>query len=106
MLHAKIVLDNPSRHAGSLISAGEAAHGELDVAAGQLAPAFHRTHIGRLRIAIEKVARLHPRRIPWQRKSLAQIAVDRLAPAGHPAREISRAKDHVATPERVTTGLI
>src|SRR4029450_13875811 len=35
-----------------------------------------------------------------------QIAVVRLAPAGHPAREIARTKEHVVTPDNMTTGRI
>src|SRR5215204_2538943 len=86
------------RHS-ALIGAGKPAHREFDGAIGQFAPAFDRTHIGRLGIAIEEVARPRPGLVARQRESLAQIAVVRLAPAGHPAREIARTKDHVVTPD-------
>ena len=47
-----------------LICAGKPPHGEFDVAAGQLAPAFDLAHIGGLRVALEEVARPRPRRCP------------------------------------------
>jgi branched-chain amino acid transport system ATP-binding protein len=52
------------------------------------------------------VARPRPGLVARQREGLAQIAIVRLAPAGHPAREIARTKDHVVTPDSMTTGRI
>src|SRR6478735_5863089 len=92
--------------APDLVSTSQPPHREFDIAAGQLAPAFDRTHIGRLGIAIEEVAGPRPRLVARQREGLAQIAVVRLAPAGHPAREIARTRDHVVTPDHMTTGRI
>src|SRR4029078_581715 len=88
----------------TLIRARNAPHREFDVAAGQLAPAFDRAHIGRPRITVEEVARPRPRAVARQREGLAQIAVVRLAPGGHPAGEIAWTQDHVATPVQMTTG--
>src|SRR6478752_2148485 len=88
----------------ALIRARKAPHREFDVAAGQFAPAFDRAHIGRLRITVEEVARPRPRAVARQREGLAQIAVVRLAPGGHPAGEIAWTQDHVATPVQMTTG--
>src|SRR3954453_8904378 len=88
-----------ARRSCALVGAGKPAHREFDGAIGQLAPAFDRAHIGRLGIAVEKVARPCPRFVARQREGLTQIAVVRLAPAGHPAREVARTKDHVVTPD-------
>src|SRR5205809_2894153 len=83
----------------ALIGAGKPAHREFDGAIRQLAPAFDRAHIGRLGIAVEKVARPRPRLVARQREGLAQIAVVRLAPAGHPAGQVARTEDQAVTPE-------
>src|ERR1700709_276823 len=85
-----------------LIRGCEPTHREFDVAAGKLPPAFDRTHIGRLGIAVEEVTRPHPRLVARQGKGLAQVAVVGLARAGHPAREIAGTKAQLLTPEAVT----
>src|SRR5882757_7993424 len=89
--------------AHALIRTGKPSHREFDVAAGQFAPAFDRAHIGRLRIAVEEVARPYPCYVARQLEGLAQIAVVRLAPGGHPAGEITRTQNHVATPQKHMT---
>src|SRR4030081_3284634 len=90
----------PGAFAGrALVRAGEPAHGEFDRAVRQLAPAFDRTHVGGLRVAVEEVARLGPRPLARQCKGLAQIAIVGLTPPGHPAGEIPRANGHVENSE-------
>src|SRR5260370_25260015 len=82
----------------ALVGAGQPPHGEFDVAIRQFAPDFNPAHIGGLGIAGEEIARLGPRLVARQRKGLAQIAIVRFPPAGHPVCQIARARDHVATP--------
>src|SRR3954454_12108860 len=76
------------------VRAGKPAHRKLDVATWEFAPALDRTHIGRLGIAVEEVACPHSRLVARQCEGLAQVAVVRLAPAGHPTCEIARTKAH------------
>src|SRR5712672_2710464 len=90
--------------AADLIGAGQPPHRELDLAARQLAPAFHRAHIGRLGETVEEIARPQARFVARKGKGLAQIAVLRLAPPGHPAGEIARTQNHAATPNQMMTG--
>src|SRR6478735_4482677 len=93
-------LDMPARVSlvGTLVGAGQPAHGEFDGAIRQFAPAFDGAHIGGLGVAGEEIARLGPRLFARQGEGLAQIAIVRFAPAGHPVCQIARARDHVATP--------
>src|SRR6202040_435710 len=81
-----------------LVGARQPPHREFNVPVRQLTPAFDAAHIGLLGITDEKIARLCPRLVTWQRERLAQIAIVPLAPASHPVCEIARAQGHVATP--------
>ena len=64
-----------------LIRAGQAPHREFDRAAGQLAPAFDRGHVGGLRVAAEHLARLVAGGFARQRKGIAPVAVAATATA-------------------------
>src|SRR5579871_2377817 len=81
------------------VGAAQATHGELDLAAGQLPPAFHHAHVAGLGIAGEEGARGHPRLLARQRERLAHIAIVRLSPSGHPTGKIARRGRHDATPD-------
>src|SRR5215475_13615581 len=81
------------------VGAAQPAHGELNIAGRQFAPAFHRAHVAGLRITGQKIARLRPRLLAWQREGLAQITVIGLPPCRHAVGQIPRAKGHVVTPK-------
>src|SRR3981189_408298 len=81
-----------------LVGARQPPHGEFDLVAWQFAPAFDPAHISGLGVAGEEIAGLGPRLVARESEGLAQIAIVRLPPAGHPVCQIARARDHVATP--------
>src|SRR5262249_25251926 len=64
----------------SSVCAGQAPHGELDAAVGELAPRLHFRHVGGLGEAGKPLARSLPRRFARQRKGLAAEAVEPVAP--------------------------
>src|SRR5215471_2674580 len=80
------------------VGAAQSAHGELDVAGRQFAPAFHRAHIAGLRITGQEIARLRPRLLARQREGLAQVTVIGLPPCRHAVGQIPRAKGHLLAP--------
>src|SRR6185312_2132033 len=75
----------------------QAAHGELDLAIRQFAPALDHAHIAGLRVTLEEIARLGPRGLARQGERLAQKTIARFAPARHPIGKITR-RAHAATP--------
>src|SRR5947209_13371403 len=81
-----------------LIRARQPPHREFDPPVGQFAPAFDTAHVGGLGITREKTAGLCPCLLTRQGEALAQIAVLRLPPCGHPVCQFARAKGHALTP--------